>query len=122
MGHREILRWPIHFAALRDRGIFHALGDAVLLVGWRRGKQDKGQLNVGESMFSAVMTAVWGGSVGGRGGVEVIGGDDLEARRARQLLVDEDDGSGSADGVIDLGSGIGVDGGADGHGSGRQHD
>jgi hypothetical protein len=58
MGHREILRWPIHFAALRDRGRFDALGDAVLLVGWRRGKQDKDQLTVGESMFSAVMTAV----------------------------------------------------------------
>jgi len=56
------------FCALRDRGRFDALGDAVLLAGWRRGKQDKGQLNVGESMFSAVMTAVWG--VGQLGAVE----------------------------------------------------
>src|SRR5947208_2846535 len=59
----------------------------------------------------------------GRGGGDVVGGDDdLHAGSRHELLVDEDDGTGRTARVGDLRSGVGGDGIACGNGSGGNHD
>lgn len=58
--------------------------------------------------------------VGGAGGIEVLGGDDLDARGGDERPVDEDEGAGCSSGVGDLGAGVGWDRCAEGDSAGGQ--
>ena len=60
--------------------------------------------------------------LGGGGWGEVGGGDDLDAGRSYQLLVDKNDGGGAAVDIGNLGTDVGRDGGAGGNGSCGHHD
>ena len=71
---------------------------------------------------SAAISEVGTGSVRGCGRVEIVSGDDLQAGRRNELLVDEDDGSGCAGWVVELGSSVNGSIGAGGYCSGRKHD